>query len=79
MTSGLAKESEMVTILTIHRIHSPWGEQEVLGGENFPGELGEVGVSRSSLPVSYHLEKSPVIGTQLVSLKLIKEKGNKFD
>ena len=62
MTLGLAKESKMVTILTIHRMHSPWQEQEVLRRQELSRRLGEVGVSHCGLPVSCHLGKSPKIG-----------------
>ena len=36
MTSGLAKEGEMVTILTIRRMLSPWESRKFAGVDNFP-------------------------------------------
>ena len=64
MTSGLAKKNEMVTILTIRRMHSPWREQEVLGRQKLSRRLGEARVSRCGLPVTCHLGNSPVKETQ---------------
>ena len=64
MTSGLAKKNEMVIILTIRRMHSPWREQEVLGRQELSRRLGEARVSRNGLPVTCHLGNSPVKETQ---------------
>ena len=64
MTSGLAKKNEMVTILTIRRMHSPWREQEVLRRQKLSRRLGEAGVSHCGLPETSHLGNSPVKETQ---------------
>ena len=64
MTSGLAKKNEMVTILTIRRMHSPWREHEVLGRQELSRRLGEARVSCCGLPVTCHLGNSPVKETQ---------------
>ena len=62
----------MVTILTIHRMHSPWREQEVLGRQELSRRLGEARVSHCGLPVFWKVLTSCKLSIlQIVSMVTI--------